>query len=94
MAGITEGIYIERWAGSRKIRISGPKWEFISTHTGKKSFITIMASEGVPVSFLSLLTGTSQKTIERHYLGKISLDKVREQLNKGGKKESTMRIAN
>lgn len=94
LAGINESMYIERWAGSRKIRIPGKKWEFISTHTGKKSFITIMAGDGVSVAFLSLLTGTSQRTIEKHYLGKISLDKVREQLKKGGDGKASMRIAN
>lgn len=81
-AGIDEEMYIERWAGNKKIRIPGKKYEFISTHTGKKSFITILASEGIPVSILSILTGTSQKTIERHYLGRIQLSKVREHLRK------------
>lgn len=94
MAGIDEPMFIERWAGNKKIRIPGKKFEFISTHTGKKSFITILAGDGVSVAFLSLLTGTSQRTIEKHYLGKISLDKVREQLKKGGDGKASMRIAN
>lgn len=81
-AGIDQDMYIERWAGSKKIRITGKKYEFISTHTGKKSFITILAGEGVPVSVLSEFTGTSQKTIERHYLGKTDKERVKGYLNK------------
>jgi integrase len=91
-AGIDQPIFIERWAGNKKIRIPGKKYEFLSTHTGKKSFITILASQGTPVAFLSALTGTSQKTIERHYLGKVDIKKVKEYLNKSGKKVN-MKIA-
>lgn len=92
LAGIDQPIFIERWAGNRKIRIPGKKYEFLSTHTGKKSFITILASQGTPVAFLSALTGTSQKTIERHYLGKVDIKKVKEYLNKSGTKVN-MKIA-
>jgi integrase len=92
LAGIDQPIFIERWAGNKKIRIPGKKYEFLSTHTGKKSFITILASQGTPVAFLSALTGTSQKTIERHYLGKVDIKKVKEYLNKSGSKVN-MKIA-
>lgn len=68
-AGITERIYIERWAGNKKIRIPFDKCDGISTHTGKKTFITILAGDGVPVKVISGWTGTSIKTIDRHYLG-------------------------
>jgi hypothetical protein len=93
IAGIDSHIYIERWAGNMKIRIPGKKYEFVSTHTGKKSFITILASEGVPVSVLSLLTGTSQKTIERHYLSRIPTNKVRDYLTKAGNAQDLMKKA-
>lgn len=90
-AGISGQIFIERWAGNKKIRISGPKHEFISTHCGKRSFITILAGEGIPVSILSLLTGTSQRTIEKHYLGRIQVSKVRDHLKKVETNQSIMR---
>jgi integrase len=91
MAGVDSEMYIERWAGSKKVRISGRKYSFLSTHTGKKSFITILAGEGIPVSILSILTGTSQRTIERHYLGQIPVSKVREHLKKVEDNQSLMR---
>jgi hypothetical protein len=93
-AGIDQQMFIERWAGNKKIRISGPKYGFISTHTGKKSFITILAGEGVPVSILSVLTGTSQRTIERHYLGRIQVSKVRDHLKRVEYNTVVMKKAN
>jgi site-specific recombinase XerD len=74
LAGITTDTFIERWAGSKKVRITGLKYEFISTHTGKKTFITVLASKGIPIKVLSDLTGTSIKTIERHYLGTTNVE--------------------
>lgn len=72
-AGITQEIYIERWQGNKKIRIPGPKYEFLSLHSGKRTFITILGNMGVPVKVISDFTGTSIKTIEKHYLGKTEL---------------------
>lgn len=72
-AGINQEIYIERWAGSKKIRIPGQKYDFISCHSGKRSFVTILGGMGVPIKIISDLTGTSIKTIEKHYLGKTDL---------------------
>ena len=73
LAGITQEIYIERWQGNKKIRIPGKKYEYISTHSGKKTFITILGNIGIPVKVISDFTGTSIKTIEKHYLGRTEL---------------------
>lgn len=72
-AKINQEVYTERWAGNKKIRIPGMKYEYISSHVGKKSFITILAGQGVPIKVISDLTGTSIKTIEKHYLGRTDL---------------------
>lgn len=92
-AGITQEIYIERWQGNKKIRIPGKKYEFISLHSGKRTFITILGARGVPVRTISELTGTSIKTIEKHYLGKTDMhiiDSYLEQIEIG----HTLRKAN
>jgi hypothetical protein len=81
-AGIDDEIFIERWAGSKKIRIPGKKYEFLSTHTGKKTFITVLANKGVPLLTISQITQTSVKTIERHYLGLIEDENVSAHLSK------------
>lgn len=73
LAKIDQEIYTERWQGNKKIKIPGKKYEFITSHSGKKAFITILASMGVPIKVISDLTGTTIKTIEKHYLGKTEL---------------------
>jgi len=93
LAKVDQDFYIERWAGSKKIRITGKKYEFISTHTGKKSFITILADLGVPVKIISELTGTSIRTIERHYLGNSSTATKSDYLKKAVGEQSIMRKA-
>lgn len=82
LAGITQEIYIERWQGNKKIKIPGKKYEFISCHSGKRSFITILGGMGVPVKVISDLTGTSIRTIEKHYLGKVEMNIVESYLRK------------
>jgi hypothetical protein len=93
-AGINEEIFIERWAGSKHIRIHGKKYEFLSTHTGKKTFITVLANEGVPLLTISQLTQTSVRTIEKHYLGMIDVKNVADQLRKVDEKYSPLRKVN
>jgi hypothetical protein len=91
LAGIDQEIYIERWAGNKKIRIPGKKYEFISSHCGKKSFITILANSGCPIKVISDLTGTSIKTIEKHYLGKTDMHIVDSYLTKVQENVTTLK---
>lgn len=67
IAGLTQAMHIERWAGNKKIRITGPKYEFISTHTGRKTFITLALQLGVPESIVMSLSGiTSYRTLKKY----------------------------
>lgn len=93
LAGVTHEIYIERWQGNKKIRIPGKKYEFIHLHTGKATFITILGNMGVPVKVISDFTGTSIKTIEKHYLGRTELY-VAENYLKGIEEGQQLRKAN
>jgi hypothetical protein len=92
-AGITQDMYIERWAGSKKIRIPGKRYEFFGTHTSKKSCITILGSFGVSTKVISDITGTSQRTIEKHYEGKADLDVVDGYLERVEDNQAVMRKA-
>lgn len=92
-AGITEAFYIERWAGNKKIQIPGFKYEFLSSHTGKKSFITILAGLGVPLKNISDFTGTSIRTIEKHYLGEADIDQARKYLRQAESEPPLMKVS-
>jgi hypothetical protein len=80
IAGIDKEIYIERWAGSRKVRIAGPKYEFCSTHTGRKTFITI-ALQYMTTEIVMDLTGIEDYDTLKHYRGAMPDDRIEEALN-------------
>jgi hypothetical protein len=81
IAGITKEIFIERWAGNKCIRISGKKYEFISTHTGRKTFITI-ALQFMPPKLVKDLTGIEDYKTLKHYEGESEAEIIEGYLNK------------
>jgi integrase len=75
LAGIDKEIYIERWAGSKKIRVEGKKYEFISSHTGRKSFITI-ALQFMPPKMVKDLAGINSWDTLKHYEGDAETENI------------------
>lgn len=84
IAGIDKHTEIIRWAGNKKIIIAGPKWKFLSTHTGRATFVTIMLEKEVSHNTVMQLTGIrSLKTLAKYTAD--SEEKVlAEQLRKTG----------
>lgn len=94
-AGITQPMFIERWAGSKKIRVTGTKNEFLSSHSvGKKSFINILSNDGISTKAISDITGTSEKTIRDNYQDRLEEKTLIDYLEKVEPTKSVMRIAN
>lgn len=69
MAGITQETGIYRWAQNKRIRISGPKYEFLSSHTGRKTFITL-ALQTMPEKMVRELAGIENYETLKHYEGR------------------------
>ncbi len=69
-AGLNQEIVTERFIGSKRVLITGEKWEFVSTHTGKKTFITHMAENETPLHMIGQMCATTVQTILKHYIGK------------------------
>jgi integrase len=82
--GITEYTYQERWSGNKLIRIDGPKNEFISTHTGRRTFITLALSRGIPQKVVMELTGITSTHTLKKYEGKTSVKTTNEYMEKLG----------
>lgn len=80
-AGLTMDIFIERWAGNKKVRIPGPKWSFVSTHTGRKTFITI-ALQFLSQQMVMNITGIKSFNTLKHYSGESEIGLVEEGLRK------------
>jgi hypothetical protein len=67
LAGIDQEITVFRWIQNKKVKISGLKYEFISTHTGRKTFITI-ALQYMPPKVVMDLTGIESFETLNHYM--------------------------
>lgn len=94
-AGIDQMIYMERWAGSKKIIIPGPKYEFLSSHSvGKKSFINILSNKGISTKGISDITGTSEKTIRTNYQDRLEEETLIDFMEQVEETKATMRVAN
>lgn len=76
IAGIDQDMYIERWAGNKKIRIPGKKFEFLSSHTGRKTFITLSLQMGIPAKVVMDMTGIKSYTTLRHYDGQSEIGTI------------------
>jgi integrase len=84
-AGIVTPMFIERWAGNMKIRIHGEKWEFISSHTGRKSFVTILGNKyKIPIGVLMQYTAIQDMKTIQHYLGESEDEVLDSYLDKAG----------
>jgi hypothetical protein len=92
MAGINNEIYIERWAGSKKVRITGKKYQFISSHTGRKTFITI-ALQYMTTELVMDLTGISDYDTLKHYRGKAEDGVIKQALNSIQESKAVMKKA-
>jgi integrase len=68
-AGIDSEFFIYRWAANKRIKISGFKHEFISSHIGRKTFITLALQSGMPESYVMRLTGITENKTLKHYKG-------------------------
>jgi hypothetical protein len=65
-AGIDQEMFTERWVGNKCVRFYGKKYEFISTHTGRKTFITIGLQYMKPEVVMNLTGIKSYQTLKKY----------------------------
>ena len=58
-AGIVEVVSLNRYQGSRTIQIRKPKYELISSHTARRTCVSLLLEKGVPPTVVMKLTGHS-----------------------------------
>jgi hypothetical protein len=80
LAGIDEHIAIYRWAQNKRVKISGPKYEFTSTHIGRKTFITL-ALQSMPEKLVRELAGIENYETLKSYEGKSEEQVIERYLN-------------
>jgi len=50
IAGLTTPVRIIRFTGTKEVQIRQPKFEFMSAHMARRTFVTIMLEKGVPIT--------------------------------------------
>lgn len=80
LAGIDQEITQFRWKQNVRVDISGPKYEFVSTHTARKTFITLALQFMMP-KYVKDLAGISWNTL-KHYEGQTEDQNLIDGLNK------------
>jgi site-specific recombinase XerD len=68
IAEVTDFMLIEKFSGSKRIEIRKPKCDLISTHTGRKSFITLSYENGMPTEMIMKITGIKKWETLKKYL--------------------------
>lgn len=81
MAGIDSEMHTERWVGNKCVRFYGKKYEFISTHAGRKTFITIGLQFMAPEIVMNLAGIKSYHTLKK-YKAKSEPAIIQDHLNK------------
>ncbi len=67
-AGIDDLTMVEKFNGSTRITLTKPKHSFISTHTGRRTFITLSYEKGMQAEMIMKITGIKKWETLRKYL--------------------------
>lgn len=81
IAGINTHTETFRWAQNKHIKIEGPKYEFLSSHSGRKTFITIGLQHLKP-KIVKDLAGIESWATLKHYEGDSEAGTIEEALEK------------
>jgi len=81
LAGIKDPVRIMRFNGKQEVVIEKPKYDFMSSHMGRRTMVTILLSKGVPVSLVQKITQHSDiRTLMKYESA--GMDSLVEALNK------------
>lgn len=68
IVGLTESVTITRTCGGKKTRITKPKYNFVSSHTARRSFATNAYKAGVPTLAIMAITGHRTEKVFLKYV--------------------------
>lgn len=80
LAGIDSPFSITQFSGSRRIETKGPKYEFITSHVARKTFVTISLAKGMRPETVMSITGHKDYKTMKKYL-KITNDMKASEMN-------------
>lgn len=67
LAGLKEPIYMVKYSARKRVEINKPKWQLITTHTARKTFITQSLEKKMSLDTIMTLCGISEYKTLKHY---------------------------
>jgi site-specific recombinase XerD len=90
-AELNDEITMEKFSGSNKIIVENKKWELLTTHTARRTFVTLALEKGIRAEVVMAMTGhKSYKTFKRYI--KITDKVMQTEMNRVWNKNPYMRI--
>jgi integrase len=74
-AGLNSKVAVDEFKGDKCITKYVEKWQLLSTHIGRKTFVSVAASKSLPIHFVASIAGHSVKTCMKFYAGVADKDK-------------------
>jgi integrase len=67
LADITDPIILTKYRGAEAVKYEKPKWEFLSSHCGRRTFVTLSLEKGMRAETVMSITGhKSYKTFKKY----------------------------
>jgi integrase len=67
-AGIDEAVEKQQTKGGKKLSIVSEKWQFVTAHTGRRSFCTNMVRRGYPIKAIMHISGHKKENVFLKYV--------------------------
>ena len=93
LAEINEPITLVKYRGAERIDRTEPKYNFITTHTARRTFVTISLEKGMRPETIMEITGHTNYKTFRKYI-KITSKVKHNEMNKYWKKSSHLKVIN
>ncbi len=77
-AGLNTLQKVEVFRGAKRETKYLEKWRLLTTHIGRRTFVTISATKGIPINVVASITGQNPATTMRHYMGVVNAEKFKE----------------
>jgi len=74
-AGLHNKVAVDVFRGAKRETKYYQQWELLTTHYGRRSFVSLAASRGIPMHIIASITGQNVKTTLKHYSGVIDRDR-------------------
>jgi integrase len=92
LAEIDEPIILTKYRGAEEVKYEKPKWEFLSSHCGRRTFVTLSLEKGMRAETVMAITGhRSYKTFKKYI--KITSKVKTIEMNTVWKKENHLKVS-